>query len=89
LPAATRRCASGEEHLADKQRSRLYCTSSMCTEARFHAAMYLQRGGVAGRHFGRTYVIVVPRPLSRPLPAATRPCRSRRKITRQMSRRSE
>jgi hypothetical protein len=42
------------------------------------AVMYLRRGGVVGNSFGRTYVIVVPRPVPRQLPAATRRCRSRR-----------
>jgi len=39
-------------------------------------AVYLRRGGVVGRSFGGAYVIVVPRPVPRPAPAATRRCRN-------------
>jgi hypothetical protein len=42
------------------------------------AAMYLRNCGVVGRGFSRTYVIVL-RPVPRPLPAATRSCRSRKR----------
>jgi hypothetical protein len=35
--------------------------------------MYLRRGEGNGCSFGRTYVIVVPRPVPKPLPATPRP----------------
>jgi hypothetical protein len=67
--------------LADEQRRRvnIYYKPHVHRGKATQAAMYLRRGGVVGRSAGRTYIIVVPRPVPRPLPAVTRRSRSRRR----------
>jgi hypothetical protein len=79
LPAATRRyrsrrwtpgrCSQGQSK---------YCRLHVHRGKLTLAATYFRRGGVVGRSFGRTYVIVVSRPVPIPFPAATRRRRSRR-----------
>jgi hypothetical protein len=68
-----------EEHSADEKGEQIKYFQPHTHRGKVtHAAMYLRRGVVIGRSFGSTCVIVVPRPVPRPLLAATRRCRSRR-----------